>query len=75
MQLRYSGMCAVVELMQKGFPTRCTFQDIHQRYMLCDLCVCMYVCVCVCVCEREKKVKQRVWPCVVHMMFASKQHA
>jgi myosin heavy subunit len=31
-QLRYSGMCAVLVLMQKGFSTRCTFEDIYQRY-------------------------------------------
>jgi myosin heavy subunit len=32
MQLRYSGMCAALELLQAGFPTRCSFEDVYMRY-------------------------------------------
>ncbi|KJE91980.1 MYO6 protein, variant [Capsaspora owczarzaki ATCC 30864] len=31
-QLRYSGMCAALVLMQAGFPTRCSFDDLYERY-------------------------------------------
>lgn len=31
-QLRYSGMCAALVLMQAGFPTRVSFQDLYDRY-------------------------------------------
>ena len=31
-QLRYSGMCAALLLMQAGFPTRISFEDLYQRY-------------------------------------------
>lgn len=30
-QLRYSGMCAALILMQAGFPTRCSFDDLYER--------------------------------------------
>lgn len=31
-QLRYSGMCAALLLMQAGFPTRIAFTELHERY-------------------------------------------
>jgi myosin-6 len=31
-QLRYSGMCAALVLMQAGFPTRISFDDLFSRY-------------------------------------------
>ena len=31
-QLRYSGMCAALVLMQAGFPTRISFEDLYLRY-------------------------------------------
>jgi len=31
-QLRYSGMCAALVLMQAGFPTRVSFQELYDRY-------------------------------------------
>eukprot|EP00039_Didymoeca_costata_P004049 m.71095 g.71095 ORF g.71095 m.71095 type:complete len:1393 (+) comp12208_c0_seq1:11-4189(+) len=31
-QLRYSGMCAALLLMQAGFPTRISFKELHERY-------------------------------------------
>jgi myosin-6 len=31
-QLRYSGMCAALILMQAGFPTRVSFQELYDRY-------------------------------------------
>eukprot|EP00051_Salpingoeca_urceolata_P000871 m.36831 g.36831 ORF g.36831 m.36831 type:complete len:1395 (+) comp11051_c0_seq2:57-4241(+) len=34
-QLRYSGMCAALELMQAGFPTRIGFEELYDRYAHC----------------------------------------
>ena len=31
-QLRYSGMCAALLLMQAGFPTRISFEDLYAQY-------------------------------------------
>ena len=31
-QLRYSGMCAALLLMQAGFPTRISFDDLYKQY-------------------------------------------
>jgi myosin heavy subunit len=31
-QLRYNGMCTALRLMQQGFPTRCSFEDLYERY-------------------------------------------
>jgi len=31
-QLRYSGMCTALILMQAGFPTRISFEDLYERY-------------------------------------------
>eukprot|EP00035_Acanthoeca_spectabilis_P040063 m.67090 g.67090 ORF g.67090 m.67090 type:complete len:1274 (+) comp9847_c0_seq3:175-3996(+) len=31
-QLRYSGMCAALRLLQAGFPTRVSFEELHQRF-------------------------------------------
>lgn len=31
-QLRYSGMCTALELMQHGFPTRISFEELYNRY-------------------------------------------
>jgi len=31
-QLRYSGMCAALRLLQAGFPTRISFEELHQRF-------------------------------------------
>eukprot|EP00040_Diaphanoeca_grandis_P039058 m.258055 g.258055 ORF g.258055 m.258055 type:complete len:1513 (+) comp36042_c0_seq1:104-4642(+) len=32
LQLRYSGMCAALDLMQAGFPTRVAFTELYSRY-------------------------------------------
>lgn len=29
---RYSGMCAALRLLQAGFPTRISFEELHQRF-------------------------------------------
>ena len=31
-QLRYSGMCTALQLMQQGFPTRVSFDELYARY-------------------------------------------
>lgn len=31
-QLQYSGMCAALVLMQAGFPTRVSFDELYSRY-------------------------------------------
>ena len=33
-QLRYSGMCAALDLLQHGFPTRIAVDDLHARYAM-----------------------------------------
>jgi len=32
-QLRYSGMCTALILMQAGFPTRISFDDLYERFI------------------------------------------
>ena len=57
-QLQYSGMCAALLLMQAGFPTRISFVELHERYVVLQLChlpslTDFFFLFCVCVNSRE----------------------